>query len=108
MIKQRRIRTRKSEEGIAFLISIFILLLISVVAISLIVSSGTESALAGNYRSSTGVYNSAIAVLEEVRARLRPNSHISVKNTDAAFLPVSGSSLLHYDHVYVNSPLVGD
>ena len=48
MIKQRRIRTRKSEEGIALLISIFVLLLISVVAISLIVSSGTESALAGN------------------------------------------------------------
>src|SRR5437763_1762797 len=35
MIKQRRIRTRKSEEGIALLISIFVLLLISVVAIPL-------------------------------------------------------------------------
>jgi Tfp pilus assembly protein PilX len=47
---------RRTETGIALLISIFILLLISVVAIALIVSSGTESALAGNYRSSTGVY----------------------------------------------------
>ena len=54
-MERRRIRGRKSEEGIALLISIFVLLLISVVAISLVVSSGTESALAGNYRSATGV-----------------------------------------------------
>ena len=44
----------QSQSGIALLISIFVLLLISVVCIALIVSSGTESALAGNYRSSTG------------------------------------------------------
>src|SRR5436309_15674299 len=101
MIKQRRIRTRKSEEGIALLISIFVLLLISVVAIALIVSSGTESALAGNYRSSTGVYNAAIAGLEEVRARLRPNSPILFKNTHAAFLPDGGHSLRPCPPVYV-------
>ena len=44
-------RTDRKEAGIALLISIFILLLISVVAIALIVASGTESSLAGNYRS---------------------------------------------------------
>src|SRR5213080_5313492 len=96
---------RRTEEGIALLISIFVLLLISVVAIALIVSSGTESALAGNYRSSTGVYNAAIAGLEEVRARLRPNSPISFKNTDAAFLPAGGASLLPCAPVYVINPL---
>ncbi len=53
------------------LIAIFILLLIGAVAIALVVSSGTESALAGNYRSSTTVYYAAVAGLEEVRARLR-------------------------------------
>jgi len=90
------------------LISIFVLLLISVVAIALIVSSGTESALAGNYRSSTGVYNAAIAGLEEVRARLRPNSPISFKNTDAAFLPAGGASLLPCAPVYVINPLGGE
>src|SRR5208282_2798973 len=55
MKARSKIRTKHAETGIALLISIFILLLISVVAIALIVSSGTESALAGNYRSSTGV-----------------------------------------------------
>src|SRR5438552_16062086 len=105
MIKQRRIRTRKSEEGIALLISIFVLLLISVVAISLVVSSGTESALAGNYRSATGVYDAAMAGLEEVRARLRPNSPISFKNTDPGFLPAGGAPLVPSSPVYVINPL---
>jgi len=108
MMKQQRVRNSKSEEGIALLISIFVLLLISVVAIALIVSSGTESALAGNYRSSTGVYNAAIAGLEEVRARLRPSTPISFKNTDPAFLPSGGASLVPCAPVYMINPLGGE
>ena len=65
------------------LISIFILLLISVVAIALIVASGTESSLAGNYRSATGVYYAALAGLEEARGRLLPKNANSFKNTAA-------------------------
>ncbi len=66
------------------LISIFILLLISVVAIALIVASGTESSLAGNYRSATGVYYAALAGLEEARGRLLTNSASSFKTTAPA------------------------
>lgn len=81
------IRIGKSEKGIALLISIFILLLISVVAIALIVSSGTESALAGNYRSSTGVYYAALSGLEEARGRLLAKNPNSFKSTASGFLP---------------------
>src|SRR5260370_3877962 len=108
MMKRRRIRSSKSEEGIALLISIFVLVLISVVAIALIVSSGTESALAGNYRSSTGVYYAAMAGLEEVRARLRPQSPISFKNTDAAFLPAGGAPVAVCSPLYVTNPVGGE
>jgi hypothetical protein len=61
---------RRSEAGVALLISIFVLMLISLMALSLIVSSGTETALAGNYRSSANVYYAALAGLEEGRGRL--------------------------------------
>jgi hypothetical protein len=74
------------------LIAIFVLLLISVVGIALIVSSGTESALAGNYRSATGVYYASVAGLEEARGRLRaknPNSFL--KTAPANFLPPPGT-----------------
>lgn len=84
----RTIRKRQSQAGIALLIAIFVLLLISVVAIALIVSAGTETALAGNYRSSTSVYYAASAGLEEVRSRLRSNNPNSFKNTGPpGFLP---------------------
>ncbi|HEV2197781.1 MAG TPA: hypothetical protein VGR55_19510 [Candidatus Acidoferrum sp.] len=89
----RPIRKRRSETGIALLIAIFVLLLISVVAIALIVSSNTESALAGNYRSSTGVYYAALAGVEEARARLQPNDPNSFKTTWAAFYPAPGATL---------------
>src|SRR5881398_2360906 len=79
-------RKRRSEAGIALLIAIFILLLIGVVAIALIVSSGTESALAGNYRSSTGVYYAAMAGLEEARGRLLRSNPDYVVKADANFL----------------------
>ena len=52
------------------LIAIFVLLLISVVAIALLVSSGTETALGANYRTSSTVYYAALAGLEEARGRL--------------------------------------
>ncbi len=61
---------RRSEAGVALLISIFVLMLISVMALSLILASGTETALAGNYRSSANVYYAALAGLEEGRGRL--------------------------------------
>src|SRR5437870_11161846 len=100
---RRTTRKRRQEAGIALLIAIFILLLIGVVAIALVVSSGTESALAGNYRSSTNVYYAAVAGLEEVRARLRSNNPNSFNNTAPGFLPPPATPLGDCAPVYVRS-----
>src|ERR1700687_2609335 len=97
-------RTRQPEAGIALLISIFVLLLISVVAIALIVSSGTASALAGNYRSSTGVYYAAVSGLEEARGRLLTKNPSSFKTTDGSFLPAPGTTLPIGSVAYVLNP----
>jgi len=101
---RKTIKTRRAEAGIALLISIFVLLLISVVAIALIVSSGTESALAGNYRSSTGVYYAALSGLEEARGRLLAKNPSSFKNTDGSFLPAPGTTLPIGSVAYVLNP----
>ena len=87
------IRLAPTEAGIALLISIFVLLLISVVAIALIVSSGTETSLAGNYRSSTGVYYAALSGIEEARGRLSIQDPNSFKTTWPTFYPAPGSTL---------------
>lgn len=73
-MKKGRKTRRRSEDGIALLIAIFVLLLISVVAIALLVSSSTETALGANYRSSSTVYYAALAGLEEARGRLLPKN----------------------------------
>src|SRR5215471_19604535 len=99
---------REGQEGIALLIAIFVLLLIGVVAIALVVSSGTESALAGNYRSSSSVYYAALAGVEEARARLRANNPNSFNNTAAGFLPPPGTALAPCAPVYVINPVGGE
>jgi len=104
----RKTRTKRTEEGIALLISIFILLLIGVVAIALIVASGTETALAGNYRSSTGVYYAALAGLEEARSRLGPQNPSYFGNTSPGFLPSPGTQLPVGSPVYMINPLLGE
>src|SRR5215831_1521889 len=67
----KRSGTKQQEDGIALLMAIFVLLVISVVAISMIVASGTETALAGNYRNAGNAYYAAVAGLEEGRGRMR-------------------------------------
>lgn len=63
-------RKQPRQKGAALLIAIFALLLISVVGIALLISTGTDSALAGNYRAATGAYYAGVAGLEEARGRL--------------------------------------
>jgi len=101
-------RGRQAEEGIALLISIFVLLLISVIAIALIVSSGTESALAGNYRSATSVYYAALAGLEEGRGRLLGKNTTSFRNTAVGFMPSAGTTLAMGSPRYIINPLSGE
>lgn len=67
-----------NERGVALLIALFVLVLISGIAISLIVSAGTESSLAGNYRQSTSTFLAAMGGGEEGRERLMPQSPDSI------------------------------
>jgi hypothetical protein len=83
MSRARQIAKRKAQSGAALLIAIFALLLISVVAIALVVTSGTDAALAGNYRTSAGAYYAGVAGLEEARGRL------SAKNPKCLIGPLS-------------------
>jgi hypothetical protein len=108
MQRSRSIRNRKSDGGVALLISIFVLLLICVVAIALIVASGTETALSGNYRSATSVYYAALAGLEETRGRLLTTNPNYFLNTDPNFMPNPGGVLPIGQVRYVIHQLPGE
>src|ERR1700685_2292739 len=101
-MKMDRKTHRSSEDGIALLIAIFVLLLISVVAIALLGSSGTETTLGANYRSSSTVYYAALAGLEEARGRLSPKN-------PTYFTPAIVPTPLPYGQaVYVMNRLSGE
>jgi hypothetical protein len=98
----------RQERGVALLIAIFALLLISVVAIALIVSSGTDSALASNYRTSTGAYYAALAGLEEGRGRLLWKNSAFINNNVANFVPSGGATLDVHQVLYIINPVGGE
>ena len=101
----KRERKTRRQGGIALLIAIFVLLLISVVAIALLVSSGTETALGANYRTSSTVYYAAIAGLEEARGRLLPPV---TKNPKYFGIPVIPMPFPLDQTVYVINRLPGE
>jgi len=99
---------RRREAGVVLLIAIFVLMLVSVIAIALIVSSGTETALASNYRSSATVYYAAMAGLEEARQRLQSKSPDYFNNTVANFMPPAGTPLPLTSVRYITNPAGGE
>src|ERR1700693_1009357 len=99
---------RQQEAGVALLLSIFVLLAISVVGIAMILASGTESALAGNYRTSTSAYYAATAGLEEARGRLLSKNTNYFDNTVPTFMPALGTTLAWNQVRYILNPNGGE
>jgi len=97
----------KRESGTALLIAIFALLLISVVGLALVVSTGTDSALAGNYRNSTNAYYAAMAGAEEARGRLLVKSPDYLNKTNVyntLFSPQGVPTFGLTDVLYIINP----
>ncbi len=91
------------------LIAIFVLLLISVIAIALVVSSGTDSALASNFRTSTMGYYAGLAGLEEARGRLYWKNPAYLKNSVANLMTPADVPLLPVGQVvYLLNPVNGE
>jgi hypothetical protein len=98
----------KRQTGSALIIAIFALLLISVVGIALLISTGSDSALTGNYRNSAAAYYAAVAGLEEARGRLLAKNpdflNIAVPN----YVPPYGGALDVHNVLYILNPATGE
>ncbi len=104
-----KLRTTKiayrSQRGVALLIAIFVLMMISIIATALILTADMETAFKGNYKTSMQAFYSARAGLEEGRARLwsgHPN-----KIGSLAF-PASGDPMPLTDVIYITNPAAGE
>jgi hypothetical protein len=97
---------KQAQSGVALLIAIFVLMLVSVAAVSLIVASRTEDSLNGNYHSSSSAYYASVAGLEEARGRLLPSNINYFNTTTPGFIPTA--TLLTTQVRYITNPLPGE
>ncbi len=104
MKTMRKNKRKNPETGVALLVAMISLLLITAVGVAMIVASGSESAVSGNYRSSSSAYYAAIAGLEEGRGRLlptNPNTLVAVANSG---IPAFGTPMLVNQVAYILNP----
>src|SRR5712664_1632901 len=97
-----RKQTGSSERGVALIIALLVLLLITAVGIGMIIMSNTETNISANFRDEQTAYFAAKAGIEEVRDRLRAGAANSLllPTTLGSTLPGAPSGIL-----YVINPL---
>src|SRR5215468_2601146 len=66
--------TRKSERGIALLVVLFAMILVSVIRLALMFSTNGETSVNSGYRQSNLAYFAARSGVEELRERIRTKS----------------------------------
>src|SRR5262249_10207743 len=100
MITRKREGTKKSERGIALIIALLTLLLVSAISIGLIAMSNTETNISANFRDEQTAFFAARAGTEEIRDRLRGAATNSLSGNLPAVVPGNTNGVL-----YVTNPL---
>jgi Tfp pilus assembly protein PilX len=81
MIRFPRTKPKASERGVALIIALLTLLLITAALVGMIVASNTETNISANFRDEQTAFFAAKAGVEEIRDRLRPNATNSLAST---------------------------
>src|SRR5437016_495930 len=105
MVVVHRKKTGGTERGVALVIALLVLLLITAVGMGMIIMSNTETNVSANFRDEQTAYFAAKAGIEEVRDRLRAGA------TDSLLLPTTlGNTLAGAPNgiLYVINPLGGE
>src|SRR6266568_1735160 len=86
---------RQREQGIALLLSILCLLLLTAVAAGMMYLSATETAINGNFKSEESAYFAARAGVEEVRDRILPANANTINASLPTALPTGAGGVLY-------------
>jgi Tfp pilus assembly protein PilX len=98
-----RKKLQTSERGIALLIAIFMLLLLSAVIAGMLIMSSTETTVSANFRDEQTAFFASRAGIEEVRDRLRTAAPNSLSGSLPTALPGATNGVL-----YVTNPSSGE
>src|SRR6266516_115854 len=67
-----RVNSKRNQSGVALIIALFALLLLSVVGLGMMYSTNMETSINGNYRDKQEAFYAALAGLQEGRDRIQP------------------------------------
>jgi Tfp pilus assembly protein PilX len=100
----RRKKPSTSERGIALVIALLVLLLISAVGMGMVMMSNTETNVSSNFRDQQTAFFASKAGIEEVRDRLRSGATNSLSGTmPTTALPGAANGV-----VYITNPANGE
>jgi YD repeat-containing protein len=94
---------RRNERGIALLLALFALVVVTSIGLGMMFLSDTETAVNANFRDEQTAYYAAKAGLEEARDRMQVGATNSVNASLPAALPGNASSVL-----YITNPSASD
>lgn len=103
MIGLRKKKSNKGEYGVALIIALLVLLIVTAVGFGMIVMSNTETSISSNFRDAQTVFFAARAGLEEVRDRMRVGTANSLNGSLPPNLPGQNNGVL-----YVINPAGGE
>src|SRR5947208_10465217 len=70
-----KVNSQRNQSGVAMIIALFALLLLSVVGLGMMYSTNMETSINGNYRDKQDASYAALAGLQEARERIRVSSY---------------------------------
>jgi hypothetical protein len=86
---------RKPEKGVALLLALLALMLLSAIAAGMMFMSSTETSIGANFKSEEQAYFSARAGIEEVRDRMLVNNPNTINASLPTALPTAGGGVLY-------------
>jgi len=108
-MKMQKRSTRKNERGLALIVALFALLLISAVAFGMMYMSNTETSINYNYRAEQQAYFAATGGLEEARDRLWSSTQGAVAPLGLGVgVPTALPSLTNAGIIYITNPSAAD
>src|SRR5215469_4462964 len=105
--KVMTMKKQNRQKGVALLMALILLLLITAIAFGVIVMSNTESAINTNYKSEEAEYFAARAGVEEARYRLLGGAVDQSGNSTALTPPTAPGTVLYILGCKVQDPTNG-
>ena len=92
---QMQPKDQKQQRGIAMMVVLFALLLLSVVGLGMMYSTNMETSINGNYRDKQTAFYAALAGLQEARERIRTSGQTYAITAPTALPSTAGANVIY-------------